>query len=511
MIGPRYGVPGIPRRNKVPILSAGAATAREAQNWVRFTRANTVYLNKDFAAATLADSDEFTYAGWIEMKNDGGNNILLRIGSSSTSTAFSCLRNASNALTFNVSDASFTLTLSMSVPLVVADWPVHFIATGIRTPGVGWTAAVYLNGVDASASIVVNTDATMALSVCERLRFGAGATPGTTNALDANVSDHFFSTEYTAVGNVGRFYDGGWVNLGVDGTDSGAAAPLFFIGGASRANSDLDLEAANGVGDGYNRGTLGALTPTGTVLNAPGKVRFDSTSATYVRASATLTGQPTAGMNSFLAVAKLRIIQDYRQVILAGYDTASLNSNFYLSIGDLNRLACVGRNSLGEVQFSRSAAADNPNGTVLPYNEPLLIAFSGRSASGGGAVLDAWHYNYATDTWEENTSIVGTLPVDDMEMIADRWTVGDEGSYKLNSEMTIVALDMATDGSSYLDLSNSTNRANLLLAAASWGVGTPIILFGEEADGTPVHASGWETNQGGGAGTWTLTGTLEDV
>lgn len=235
--------------------SPGATPATASQNYVRFTRSEVDYLTSTFAGATIADTDAFTFSGWLNFKEDDtGAHVIFRLDPTSATSTFMVSRAATSGFLSVIANGAFGT--SSDEQFLIADGPQHILVTGQRTGG-AWVLEMYRNGVAVANTPSSNNDVTIALATATRCRIGAGATPANTNALGAEASDFFFSLEYTASANVSRFYNGGWVNLGTAGTSSGAAAPLvYFYGPASRWNA------------GTNAGTLAdAFTMTNAVTD----------------------------------------------------------------------------------------------------------------------------------------------------------------------------------------------------------------------------------------------------
>lgn len=70
-----------------------------------------------------------------------------------------------------------------------------------------------------------------------------------------------------ADGTASHFYNGGDVDLGLDGTLSGAPAPICFFGGRQAADA-REGDGTKGWNDGFNQGTGGDFVMTGgTVTN----------------------------------------------------------------------------------------------------------------------------------------------------------------------------------------------------------------------------------------------------
>jgi len=494
-------------------LVLGASGAARTQNWVRFTRANTEYLTNS-AVSGLSDTDGVTFAGWVNLKEGdaGATSPFIRFDNGTSSTICTVARSSANKLLILLGSSVPTTVFQVlsTGSYVIATGPFHLFVSARRTGG-AWEVIVYVDGaVIAMDAPTTNVDTTCGLSAATRLRIGSSFTPGTTTSLGAEVSDFYFVAQYLDASNVSKFYSSGWVSLGDDGTASGAPAPLVYFGGPSRANTEvtfpaLSINTSRGWQDGYNRGSIAALTATGTLKNAPGKVRFTATATERLLKTGTLTGQP-ANVTSLTAVVRFRhIANGTSQVFLRGYHTVvdtfpAVAVN--IAMGLENRLGISGRDASAVVLWGRSASLINPtNGTLFVDGDEYILAVS---LNGSTGALDVWHYSLATKTWAENSSTIGTAPTANMACSADlEWVIGStftgDATYLLNAELSYITLAMATDTSAFIDLTSAGVRANLLGAPSGWGVSN-LIQFGIQNDGTHDHAATWAagTNRGSG-------------
>ena len=226
---------------------------------------NSYFLSLDGGTAIgSGTSADFTFAFWLKNLAETDTGTLARIEGPGTDIIFINNNTATGKLRFGVLDGGWDIDLTIDISDIQGDnnWH-HFVYS---RDGSASTHHWYVDG--SSRTITVgssrnNYGAVISFGTYQDV-FILSETNGGGNLCDTPITQLFIADEYyniTVAGTLDKFYDGGAVDMGTDGTSSGLNQPeLFFTGDTSTFNTNggslsismttngtgVDVTAANG-------------------------------------------------------------------------------------------------------------------------------------------------------------------------------------------------------------------------------------------------------------------------
>lgn len=233
--------------SRVPVLDQGYA----GHNLVAFDGAND-YLNRGALFTGAVDARYMTLAFKFKpMKAAGTTQNILHFGAANARITL----DTANKIQMQMSAAGFggpTITGSQATALTTGTAYTCHIAVDFSAS----TAGFWLNGVDDIGAITLGgspgnvTWATGGLAQTAIAASNAGA-----NKFEGQFGFFWFTVGTTTASYITdptKFYSGGDVDLGTDGTGSGLTQPVIFFGGR---NTAADWNGTPGTASAVNKGS----------------------------------------------------------------------------------------------------------------------------------------------------------------------------------------------------------------------------------------------------------------
>lgn len=228
------------------------------QNRVRFNEDATLdYLDRGTLLGA-ADIPEYMFSCWVEMKEDGADNLIHSIDSGGV-RMLEIIRNSSNQIVWNMRASAG------GAPVVSVTGPTVTVASGLTHILIAYSNSATANKVQMYVNDTLVTSTTAPANTLE-LTQGTLATISGQSVADemkACIGDVWFINSFLDIDiqtNREKFIDasGDPVDLGNTGTLPTGGAPLIFFG---------DGQTSGNWNGGQNLGTGGAFAMTGSVTD----------------------------------------------------------------------------------------------------------------------------------------------------------------------------------------------------------------------------------------------------